>query len=107
MDKYLPQPYTRFNEAHPDVARAYQALGQACHEQGGPLDTRIRHLIKLGIATAVQSDGAVKSHARQALDAGASAEELRHAVLMALTTTGFPRTVAALQWVDEVLQARG
>ena len=107
MSDYLPKPYRRFNDSHPEIAAAYQALGQACHEQGGPLEPRLRHLIKLGIATAVQSEGAVKSHARQALAAGAAAEELRHAVLMALTTTGFPRTVAALEWVDEVLAARG
>ena len=37
--------------------------------------------------------------------AGASADEVRHAVLMALTTTGFPRTVAALEWAAEVLEA--
>jgi len=100
----LPRPYLRFNEAHPEIARAYQALGQACHEHGGPLDAPTRHLIKLGIATAVQSEGAVKSHARQALEAGATAEQIRHAVLLALTTTGFPRTVAALEWAAEVLQ---
>lgn len=105
MSEYLPKPYTRFNESYPHIAEAYQALASACHE-GGPLDGKTRHLVKLGIATARQLEGAVKSHARQALDAGATDRELGHAVMMALTTCGFPTTVAALGWVDEVLSAR-
>ena len=31
-------------------------------------------------------------------------KELRHAVLLALTTAGFPAMVAALKWVDEVIE---
>ena len=41
---------------------------------------------------------------RKALESGASKEEIAHAVLLALTTTGFPNMIAALQWVDEVLK---
>lgn len=44
------------------------------------------------------------SHTRKALDSGASAEEIAHAVLLSLTTTGFPNMIAALGWVDEVLK---
>jgi alkylhydroperoxidase/carboxymuconolactone decarboxylase family protein YurZ len=105
MPDYLPRPYQNFVEQHPEVARAHEALGSACHA-AGPLDKKTRHLIKLGLATAIESEGAVKSHARQALVAGAVPAELSHAVLLALTTSGFPRTVAALQWVQEVLDAR-
>ena len=105
MTEYLPKPYTDFIDRHPEVAKAYEALGKACHE-AGPLDVKTRHLVKLGIATAAQSDGGVRSHARRALDAGATVDEVRHAVMLALTTTGFPRTVAGMQWVEEVVQAR-
>jgi alkylhydroperoxidase/carboxymuconolactone decarboxylase family protein YurZ len=44
------------------------------------------------------------SSTRKALEAGASPEEIAHAVLLAMTTTGFPNMIAALQWVDEVLK---
>ncbi len=37
------------------------------------------------------------------MEAGATAEEIAQAVLLALTTTGFPNMIAALGWVDEVL----
>jgi alkylhydroperoxidase/carboxymuconolactone decarboxylase family protein YurZ len=103
---YLPKPYTDFTETYPEITEAYQALAAACHERGGPLDGKARHLIKLGIATALQSEGAVKSHTRQSLENGASEQEIRHAVILALTTCGFPGTVAALGWVSEVLAAR-
>ena len=43
------------------------------------------------------------SNTRKAMAAGASVEEVRHAVLLAMTTTGFPNTIAALSWVEEVL----
>ena len=106
MSEYLPRQYQAFREQYPEVCAAFDRLGSACHE-AGPLDEHTRRLIKLGIATALQSEGAVKSHARQALQAGAAADEVRHAVLLALTTGGFPGVVAAMGWVDEVLQARG
>ena len=44
---YLPKPYKVFVANHPNVAEAYQKLGEACHE-AGPLDEKTRHLIKLG-----------------------------------------------------------
>jgi 4-carboxymuconolactone decarboxylase len=104
-DEYLPKQYKEFNETFPDVGRAFSNLGLACHN-AGPLDPKTRYLVKLGVASAIQSEGAVKSHARKALDAGAKADELRHAVVLALTTAGFPKTIAALGWITEVLEAR-
>jgi alkylhydroperoxidase/carboxymuconolactone decarboxylase family protein YurZ len=44
------------------------------------------------------------SHTRKALKSGATQEEIAHAVLLALTTTGFPNMIAAMGWVDEVLR---
>jgi 4-carboxymuconolactone decarboxylase len=48
----------------------------------------------------------VRSHTRQALEAGATRDEIEHVALLAVTTTGFPNAVAALSWIDEVLKAR-
>ena len=39
--------------------------------------------------------GAVHAHTRLALQAGASPDEIRHVVLLALTTIGFPSMMAA------------
>ena len=38
--------------------------------------------------------------------AGVSAEEIRHAILLTLTTIGFPRAMAALSWAEDVLRRR-
>jgi len=102
---YLPAPFRRFVEKYPQLAEAYEELATSCHE-AGPLSDPVRRLVKLGIAVGLQSEGAVKSHARRALEAGASVEEVRHAVLLSLTTTGFPGMIAALEWVEEVIAAR-
>jgi Carboxymuconolactone decarboxylase family len=54
-------------------------------------------------AGGVGSEGAVHSHARRALAAGASAAQVRDAVLLLVTTIGFPRAAAAMSWVDDVI----
>jgi 4-carboxymuconolactone decarboxylase len=99
---HLPSPYKNFVKDFPELNEAYTALGKACHDQG-PLDEKTRRLVKLGIAVGICSEGAVKSHARRALAMGVTEEEVRHAVLLGMTTIGFPRTVAALEWIREVV----
>lgn len=99
----LPQAYEQFRKDHPEVWRAYDALGGAVHDSG-PLDKKQRELIKLAMAVGARLEGAVHSHTRRALDAGASVEEIRHVVLLGVTTLGFPHTVAALTWVEDDLK---
>jgi 4-carboxymuconolactone decarboxylase len=106
MAELLPQPFVRFTRDYAAVARAYDALGKVCAE-AGPLDEKTRELIKLGMAIGGRLEGAVHAHARRALAAGASPEEVRHVVAMAVPTVGFPTTVAAFTWVDDVLAPKG
>lgn len=104
MSDYLPDIYMSFRERFPDVATAEDRVGAAL-DAAGPLDARARRLVKLGIAIGALADGAVRSNVRKALSEGATAEEIRHVAVLALTTAGFPTTIAALGWVDEVLAA--
>ena len=99
---YLPKIYERFQEEFPEVFKDYNQLGVSTRE-AGPLDEKTQNLVKLGIAVGANSRGGVMSHTRKARSAGASPEEILHAVLLALTTTGFPNMIAAMRWVDEVL----
>jgi AhpD family alkylhydroperoxidase len=99
---YLPEVYKGFKKHFPKIAESYDKLAVSCNE-GGPLDEKAREMVKLGIAIGLGSEGAVKSHTRRALKAGAKAAEIRHAVLLTLTTAGFPTTIAAMKWADEVL----
>lgn len=104
MSDYLPDIYVSFRERFPDVAKAQDDLGAAL-DAVGPLDGRSRRLVKLGIAIGALAEGAVRSNVRKALAEGATPDEIRHVTMLAITTAGFPAAIAALSWVDEVLEA--
>jgi AhpD family alkylhydroperoxidase len=87
---------------YPEVFERYKALGEATQE-AGPLPLATRALVKLALAVGAGMEGAVHSHTRKALEAGCSPEEIRHAVILATTTLGFPSMMAALSWVDDIL----
>jgi len=99
---YLPKIFENFSNKFPEVLKDYQQLGKTCRA-AGPLEPKAQDLIKLGIAVGANSRGAVMSHARKALSSGATHEEIIHAVILSLTTTGFPNMIAAMSWVDAVL----
>lgn len=99
---YLPEVYKGFQQQFPEIAKAYDELALKCHRWGA-LHEKTRRLIKLGIAIGLNSEGGVRSHARRALEMGISPDELRHTVLLAFTTTGFPTMIAAMKWVEEVI----
>lgn len=90
-------------EKYPDVAKGYEALGDAVHK-AGPLEEKTRALVKLGISTGARLEGAVHAHARKALAAGVTADEMRHAVILSLPTIGLPSMMAAMSWIDDVIE---
>ena len=100
----LPQPFKRFRDQNPAVVSAYEALGEAC-ALAGPLDPKTRELVKLALAIGARLEGAVHSHTRRALEAGASRADLQHVIVLAAPTLGFPTTVAVSTWVDDVLRS--
>lgn len=97
--------FKQFGQKFPAVMKAYEALGTATQE-AGPLEIKSRALVKLAIAIGAGREGAVHSHTRRALEAGCTSAEIRHAVLLATTTLGFPGMMAALSWVDDVLNQK-
>jgi len=99
----IPKRYKMFQENYADVASAYESMGDAVHN-AGPLDNKTRALIKLSISTGARFEGAVHSHTRKALKAGCTHEEIRHAVMLSLPTIGLPSMMAALSWVDDILE---
>ena len=98
----LPGRFVEFGNKYPSIMSAYEALGAAT-QKAGPLTLRERTLVKLAIAVGARLEGAVHSHARRALEVGCTPEEIRHVVLLAATTVGFPSMMAALSWVDDIL----
>ncbi len=99
----LPEHYSSIRERYPDFCAALEALGTTAREQG-PLDAKTGHLIQLAGAAGIRSEGSVHSHTRRAVQAGATPEEIRHAVILLTSTIGYPTAAAALSWVDDVLE---
>ena len=99
----LPGRYENFRAEFPVIGGAYDELAGLA-AKAGPIDEKTAQLVKLGMAIAACLEGAVHSHARRALEAGATREEIRHVGLLALTTVGFPRMIAGLSWIDDVVK---
>lgn len=101
---YLPRVYRDLRAESPDIAKAYDALGDACR-RAGSLSEREQRLVKLGIAVGLSSEGGVRSHVRRGLNEGITAADLLHAIMIAIPTAGFPATAAAYQWAREVIDS--
>ena len=98
----LPVHFLSIKRKQRKFFNAVDRLGKVAREEG-PLDEKTAHLIQLGAATALRSEGAVHSHTRRALQSGVNNEEIIHAILLLTTTVGFPTVAAALSWADDVM----
>ena len=96
-DRRLPKTFTRFAEKYPELRDAHEAVAKIV-DTAGPLDRKQCELIKMGICMGAGLESAFRSHVRRAREHGATIEEIEQAVLLAMTTVGFPRTAAAWQW---------
>ena len=95
-----PRHYQNLSNRFPTVLAAVENLGSAIRS-AGPLDKKTAELIGLAVAASAQSVGAVQSHARRAAAAGATREEIEHALILLISTIGFPKVAAALAWIEE------
>lgn len=102
----LPKPYQLFRREHPRIYAAYEALGAAAAD-AGPLDAKTRELVRLGMAAANRSESAVESHTHRALDAGATPDEIEHALALGINTIGFSTMMAALSWAKQAISTHG
>jgi len=101
----LPGQFLSIKERFREYFKAAETLGKAA-KVAGPIDDKTSHLIQLGAAAAIRSEGAVHSHARRALESGATPDELHHTIILLSSTIGFPTVSAALSWVDDVLKKK-
>jgi len=101
--KIVSKHYHYLKESFPDVMAAVENLGSTVRD-AGPLDKKTTELIQLAVAASAQSTGSVHSHTRRALAAGASKAEIEHALVVLISTIGFPKVAAALAWVREIIE---
>ena len=101
-----PSLYLRFQEDYPAFFEAWESIGTAARA-AGPIDIKTAHLVQLAASAAIRSEGAVHSHVRRALEAGATPEDIRQALMLTAPTIGFPNVIAALSWAQDVLKRLG
>jgi 4-carboxymuconolactone decarboxylase len=95
-----PKHFQRLAKRYPEFLAAVEHLGETA-KKAGPLEPKVAELIQLAAAAAVHSEGSVHSHVRRARKAGATPDEINHAILLLTSTIGFPGVAAALSWVDD------
>ena len=64
----------------------------------------------MGQPTRAASAGAerpVHSQVRRGIAEGLSRDELRYVAFLAMTTLGFPKAVAALTWIEDIVEEGG
>lgn len=93
--------FTRFKREFPQVYAHYETLGREIHLQGGPLDEKTRALLKVAVSGASGHLRALETHIRAAREAGGTEEEITHALLLLITTCGFPTFMEAYRTYAE------
>lgn len=88
LNAELPLPMADFAELHAHAIRA------------GALSPKTKELIALAIAIALRCDGCIAYHAHDALEAGASREEIAEAIGVAILMG------AARRWSTEARRSR-
>ena len=101
----LPGTYKLFASKFPELTDAHEKVQQAVLA-AGPLDPKTCELIKIGISIGAGLESAVRAHVRKAVEHGATEKEIDQAVLLAMNTLGFPRTVAAWSWAHQQLERK-
>lgn len=87
--------FTVFKNEFPTVYEGHEVLGKVIHEQSGPLPEKVRRLIKVAVSGASGHTIALETHIAKAREAGATEDEIKHALLLIIQTTGFPMFMEA------------
>lgn len=93
----LPGTFKEFCRRFPELGRLHQETGEALL-RAGPLDGRTAELVKIGMCVGAGLESALRSHIHRAMVQGASEEDVEHAILLGMTTCGFPATARAWSW---------
>ena len=94
-----------YRKASPGILDGFMAMHKAAMEEGA-LTLKVKEMMALSIGIAARCDGCIASHAKAALRAGATREELIETINVALMMGGGPAVIygtQALAAVDEFL----
>ena len=100
------RPNAVFTAHAPATYDAFQAMRATVRE--GPLPPHIRELIVCTGFMHVGHQRGYQTHAGRALAAGATVDELRHAILATMgSTMTYSQVVDTLVWLEEVAAGQG
>jgi len=93
--KDLHEIFTTFKKDFPAVHKGHEAPSRIIHEKSGPLPEKYRWLIKVAVSGASGHRISLETHIAKAREAGATEDEIRHALPLIIQTTGFPMFMEA------------
>ena len=82
--------FTKFKEDFPRVHSVHEALAKKFIKILAHSQYKIRWLIKIAISGASHHPIALETHIMKAKEAGVADDEIKHALLLLIQTTGFP-----------------
>jgi 4-carboxymuconolactone decarboxylase len=103
MSKEFPKHHNSIRTRYKEYSSLLEELGKTVRETG-PIDHKNSHLIQLAASATIRSEGAVHSHVKRALEAGATPEEIYHALMLLTSVIGFPSVAAAISWADDIIE---
>lgn len=80
-------------------------FGEVCY--AGPLDNRMRELVTLTVLTVNQTLPQIKAHTVACLNAGVTPVEIREAVYQCAPFVGFPKTLNAIDAMNQAFNEKG
>lgn len=89
--------------AIPETMQGFGMLHKASLKSGA-LDSKTKELIALGIAITVRCDGCISFHVHDAMQAGASKEEVAETVSVAILMGGGPSVVYGIEAMQALSQ---
>ena len=99
----MPETLESFKRAFPHAWATYEQLRDTC-DKDGPLDGKTVELVKIGISAALGHEGGLIAHVSQAKKAGASDEEVYHAILVSTGLAGFSSVLGAFGTANKFLR---
>jgi pyruvate dehydrogenase E2 component (dihydrolipoamide acetyltransferase) len=100
----LGEGMTQIADECPELAAAFVQMDQAAYVEG-ELERKYKELIGLGIALAVRCEYCINIHVKQALEEGATREEILEAAAVAVAFGGSPSMAYVATAVTKALEA--
>jgi len=100
--KDIHASFKKFKREFPAIYKTHEALGKEIHEKAGPLPEKTRWLIKVAISCASNHKISLETHIAKAKEAGATNDEIMHALLLTIQTAGFPTFMEAYSVFKEM-----